>query len=149
MAVMMRSMLEVADNSGARKLDHASGRLDRSSRWLGRRDHRQREGSVARRTGAEGQSGEGSHRADAERASAAGWNVYPLRFECRCSDQRRRRAGGHARIRASGARTAGEEVLENCVAGAGSALSVETRLAASKRAKEKQILRFAQAGRFE
>ena len=48
--MMMRTMLEVADNSGARKLQMImplGG--DRPARWTGRRDHRQRERSFSRR----------------------------------------------------------------------------------------------------
>src|SRR5208337_1118447 len=80
------------------------------------------------RSGAEGQSGESGDCADAERASAAGWDLHSLRSECGRADQRNRRAGGHARIRSGGARTAREEVFEDCVAGAGSTVGLRCQV---------------------
>ena len=51
MAVMMRTMLDVADNSGARKLQMILplGGSTGLNAGIGRRDHRQREGSFAGR----------------------------------------------------------------------------------------------------
>ena len=51
MAVMMRTMLEVADNSGARKLQMILplGGSTGLRRRTGRRDHRQRERSLSRK----------------------------------------------------------------------------------------------------
>ena len=85
MAVMMRSMLEVADNSGARKLQMilplggstglraGLGDVITASVKEASPDGQVQKGKVVKAV----------HRADAERASAAGWDVYPLRFRTR------------------------------------------------------------------
>ena len=89
MAVMMRSMLEVADNSGARKLQMILplGGSTGLNAGLGDIITASREGSGSRRAGAEGQSGEGGDRAHAQGASQARRHLHPLRSECRGADQ--------------------------------------------------------------
>jgi len=108
MAVQMRTMLAVADNSGARKLQvilPLGGGLGKKA-GLGDIVDRRGQGSIARRNGEEGQSGEGgysSHPQGARRRDG----TY-IRFDenaavviGRCS-----RAGGYARLRAGGPRIA-------------------------------------------
>jgi len=103
MTVMMRSMLEVADNSGARKLQMILP--------LG--------GATGLRAGL-GDVVTASVKEAAQRASPPRWNLYPLRSECGGADQRSRRAGGNARVRPGGKRIEGKEVFEDCEFGAGS-----------------------------
>jgi large subunit ribosomal protein L14 len=66
MAVMMRSMLEVADNSGARKLQMILPLGGSTVTRTGRHNHR---GGQSRRLrpSSEGQSGESGYRAHAQR----------------------------------------------------------------------------------
>jgi len=142
MALMMRSMIEVADNSGARKLQmimplggstglHARlGDVITASVKEAAPDGQVQKGKVVK----------GSDRADAQRISAAGWNLYPLRSECGGADQRDRRTGRDARVRPGGARTAREEVFKDCVAGAGSFIGSRQGLSS----EEKQVRRLAQ-----
>jgi len=89
MSLMMRSMLEVADNSGARKLQmimplggstglHASlGDVITASVKEAAPD-----GQVKK-----GDGGQGGDRAHPQRVWAARWHLYPLRFECGGIDQ--------------------------------------------------------------
>ena len=92
--IQMRTILDVADNSGARKhlLHPAPGRLHRPLRGPGRHHHRQRQGVGARRAGAgeEGQGGEGGDRALRQGAPAPRRLLHPLRPERGRADQRRR-----------------------------------------------------------
>ena len=85
MAVMMRSMLEVADNSGARKLQVILplGGVDRTGGPPGRRGDGFGEGSFAGRHRQEGHGGEGRDRAHPQRASPARRHLHPLRLRMR------------------------------------------------------------------
>ena len=71
MAVMMRTMLDVADNSGARKLQMILplGGSHRTGGRPGRRGYRGGEGSFARRHRQEGHGREGRDRAHPQGAS--------------------------------------------------------------------------------
>src|ERR1700735_3462752 len=101
MAVMMRSMLEVADNSGARKLQMILPLGGSTGLNAGLGDvitaavkEAAPEGPAEKGTGVEG-----GHRTHAKRPPRPRWPLHPLRFECSGFDQRRRRAGGHTRVR--------------------------------------------------
>ena len=126
MAVMMRSMLEVADNSGARKLQMILPLGGSTGLNAGLGDIIT---AAVKEAAPDGQAKKGTVvkavivRTRKE-SPAARRHLHPLRFECRGADQRCGRAGGHARVRSGGARTAREEVFEDCVAGAGSYLGV-------------------------
>ena len=81
MAVMMRTMLEVADNSGARKLQMILP-LGGSTGLVaahGRRGDGFGEGSFAGRHRQEGHRSEGSDRAHAQGASSTRRHLHPLR----------------------------------------------------------------------
>ena len=92
--IQMRTILEVADNSGARKISMhpAPGRVHRPLRRPGRRHHRQREGVRPRRPrgGEEGQGREGGHRALRQGAPAPRRLLHPLRPQRGRAHQRRR-----------------------------------------------------------
>ena len=126
MAVMMRTMLEVADNSGARKLqmilplggstglNAGLGDVITASVKEASPDGQVKKGTVVKavivRTRKE-------YRPPRR-------HLHPLRSERGGVDQRSRRAGGHARLRAGGPRTARKEILEDRVAGAGSFVKI-------------------------
>ena len=85
----MRTILEVADNSGARRLQcilPRGGDLGLRA-GSGRHHHGQREGSRAGFGHQKGQSGPLRGRQDAQGNAAQGRHLYPLRFECRGADQ--------------------------------------------------------------
>ena len=124
MAVMMRTMLEVADNSGARKLQMilplggstglraGLGDVITASVKEAAPDGQVQKGKVVKavivRTRKEHRRRDGTY----------------IRFDqnAAVSDQRNRRAGGYARVRAGGARAARKEIFEDRFAGARSAL---------------------------
>src|SRR5580698_6706296 len=110
MAVMMRSMLEVADNSGARKLQMILPLGGSTGLNAGLGDVIT---AAVKEAAPEGQ---------AKKTPPSRWHLHPLRFECGGFDQRRRRAGGHTRVRSGGPRAAREKILEDRFAGAGSDL---------------------------
>ena len=124
MAVMMRSMLEVADNSGARKLQMILPLGGSTGLNAGLGDIIT---AAVKEAAPEGQTKKGTVvkavivRTRKEYRRRDG--TY-IRFdsECRGADQRCGRAGWDARVRSGGARTAREEIFEDCVAGAGSYL---------------------------
>ena len=80
MAVMMRSMLEVADNSGARKLQMILplGGSTGLNAGLGDIITAAVKEAAPDRAGAEGQSGEGRDCAHAQGASAARRDLHPF-----------------------------------------------------------------------
>ena len=90
MTVMMRSMLEVADNSGARKLQMILPLGGSTGLRAGLGDvvtasvkEAAPEGQVQ-----EGQGRQSGHRAYSQRASPPRWHLHPLRSECSRPDQR-------------------------------------------------------------
>ena len=100
----MRTILEVADNSGARRLSCILPRGGDLGLRAGLGDvvtaARERGGS--RFGDQEGQSGALRDRPHAQGDAAQGRHVHPLRFQRGRADQRSGRAGGHARVRAGG-----------------------------------------------
>jgi len=125
MAVMMRTMLDVADNSGARKLQMilplggatglvaGLGDVITAAVKEAAPDGTAKKGTVVKavivRTRKEHRRRDGTY----------------IRFDQNGgADQRGRRAGRHARLRARGPRVARKEVLEDRFAGAGSALAI-------------------------
>ena len=100
----MRTILEVADNSGARRLScilPRGGDLGLRA-GLGRCGHGRGEGSRAGFGHQKGQSGALRDRAHAQRDAPQGRHLHPVRFERRRADQRNGRAGGNARVRTRG-----------------------------------------------
>ena len=130
MAVMMRSMLEVADNSGARKLQMILPLGGSTGLNAGLGDIIT---AAVKESAPEGQVQKGKVvkavivRTRKEHRRRDG--TY-IRFDSECggADQRCGRAGGDARVRSGGARTAREEVFEDCFAGAGSDLGQVVRV---------------------
>jgi len=89
MAVMMRSMLEVADNSGARKLQMILPLGGSTGLNAGLGDIIT---AAVKEAAPEGQTkkrhrGQGRDCAYAERVPAARWHLHQIRFECRGADQ--------------------------------------------------------------
>jgi len=134
MAVMMRSMLEVADNSGARKLqmilplggstglNAGLGDVITAAVKEAAPEGQAKKGTVVKavivRTRKEHRRRDGTYiRFDSNAAV-----LINDAFECGGFDQRRRRAGGHTRVRSGGPRAAREKILEDRFAGAGSDL---------------------------
>jgi ribosomal protein L14 len=129
MAVMMRSMLEVADNSGARKLQMILPLGGSTGLNAGLGDVIT---AAVKEAAPEGQTKKGTVvkavivRTRKEHRRRDG--TY-IRFDSNAGfDQRRGRACGYACVRSGGPRTAREEILENRVAGAGSDLRTEWRV---------------------
>ena len=109
--VQMRSWLTVADNSGARRLMcilPLGGDVG-SRAGLGDIITASVKEAVPESADQEGHGGARRGGAHEERAPAQGRHVHPLRRQCRRADQRGQRAGGDARLRAGGARTAREK----------------------------------------
>ena len=107
MAVMMRSMLEVADNSGARKLQMILPLGGSTGLNAGLGDIIT---ASVKEAAPEGQTKKGTVvkavivRTRKEHRRRDG--TYSVRPECGGADQRRGRAGGDARLRAGSARAA-------------------------------------------
>ena len=129
--IQMGTILEVADNSGARKIA-----CIRDARRLGRpvraasatsSPPRSRSARRTRRSSRSTASGScGGHRPHARRAPPQGRLVHPLRRQRGRPDLQRGRADRHARLRARGPRAAREEVHEDHFARTGSALMTKT-----------------------
>ncbi len=124
MAVMMRSMLEVADNSGARKLQMILPLGGSTGLNAGLGDIIT---AAVKEATPEGQAKKGTVvkavivRTRKE-SPAARRHLYPLRLECGGADQRCGRADRDARVRSGSARTARQKIFEDCFAGSGSYL---------------------------
>ncbi len=119
MAVQMRTMLAVADNSGARKLQVILPLGGASGKKAGLGDvvtaavkESSPDGTVKK-----GKVVKAVIVRTRKEYSPPRWNLHSLRRECRRADQRSRRAGGNACLRAGSPRTAREEVSEDCFAG--------------------------------
>ncbi len=115
----MRTILEVADNCGARRLSCILPRGGDLGLRAGLGDvvTAGRERSRARFGHQEGQSGALRDRPHAQGDAAQGWHLHPFRFQRRRVDQRCGRAGRHARVRTGGQGTARQEVHEDRFAG--------------------------------
>ena len=104
MAVQMRTMLEVADNSGARKLQMILPLGGSSGKKAGLGDVIT---AAVKEASPDGQVKKGKVvKAVVVRTrkevSPPRRDVYPLRSECGGADQRSGRAGRHARLRSGG-----------------------------------------------
>jgi hypothetical protein len=122
--IQMRSILDVADNSGARKISvinpigGSTGRYARlgdivtASVKEATPDGTVKKGQVVK-----------ADRPDDQGAAAPRRQLHPLRPQRRRAHQRSARADRHARVRTGGARAARAAVHEDYFAGAGGALA--------------------------
>ena len=121
--IQMRSILDVADNSGARKvsmINPLGGSTGRYARLGDIITADVKEAAPGRHQ--EGPGRQGRRRAHAQGTAPQGRQLHPLRPQRRRPDQRPERADRHARVRAGGARAARAEVHEDHLARAGGAV---------------------------
>ena len=131
----MRTILEVADNSGARRLScilprggdlglrAGLGDVVTAAVKEAAPDSSIKKGKVVRCVIVR-------MRKETRRTR---WQLHPVRFECRRADQRSRRAGGNARVRTRGPRAARQEIHEDRLARPGGDLTMSAQLKKDKR----------------
>ena len=118
--IQMRSILDVADNSGARKIAAINPIGGSTGRYARLGDIITASVKEATPDGdrEEGAGRQGGDRAHAQGAAAQGRQLHPVRSERGGAHQRPERADRHARVRAGGARAARAPVHEDHFAGA-------------------------------